>query len=215
VIRAILFDLDETLYPAGTGVMDHFRGLMLDYIRTHLLLSAEEAEALRRKYFQAYGTTMRGLQLNHGIDPDEFLAFVHDLPLELYLEPNPELDAALARLPQEKVVFTNASREHAERVLAILGIGRHFERIVDVRDVGYESKPQPGAYRRICELLRVEPWECAIVEDSARNLLPARALGMATVLVQADGAGAQPGVDVAIERIEEIEDAIRRVADRP
>jgi putative hydrolase of the HAD superfamily len=212
VIRTVLFDLDETLYPTRTGVMDHFRGLMLEYIRTHLRLSAEEAEALRRRYFQAYGTTMRGLQLNHEIDPDDFLAFVHDIPLEEYLLPNPELDAALARLPQRKVVFTNASREHAERVLALLGIGRHFERIVDVRDVGYESKPQPGAYRRICELLQVEPSECAIVEDNARNLVPAKAMGMATVLVQADGVGHQPGVDVVIERIEDIASALEKIS---
>lgn len=208
MIRTLLFDLDETLYPARTGVMDHFRGLMLQYMRDHLHVTVEEAEGLRKRYFLTYGTTMRGLQLNHSIDPDEFLQYVHDIPLEEYLKPNHELDAVLASIRQRKVVFTNASREHAERVLALLGIRRHFERIVDVRDVRYESKPQAGAYVRICELLEVQPEQCLIVEDNARNLLPAKALGMATVLVQ-EGVQLSPeGVDRVISRIEEIAEAV-------
>jgi putative hydrolase of the HAD superfamily len=211
MIRTILFDLDETLYPARTGVMDRFRDLMLHYMRSHLNLTAGEAEALRRTYFQTYGTTMRGLQLNHGIDPDEFLDFVHDIPLEEYLAPNPELDTALAHLPQQKVVFTNASREHAERVLALLDIRRHFSRIVDVRDMGYESKPQPAAYRRVCALLGVPPHDCVLVEDNVRNLLPAKAAGMTTILVGDADSGPEPGIDYVIRRIEEIGAAVARL----
>lgn len=211
MIRKILFDLDDTLYPRTAGIMDELRVLILRYIRTRLGLSEEEAEELRQHYFRNYGTTMRGLQLNHQIDPDDFLDFVHDIPLHEFLEPNPLLDRALEALPQDKVIFTNASREHAERVLSLLAIRHHFSQIVDVRDMNYESKPQPSAYQRICELLALRPEECLLVEDNTRNLLPAKLLGMRTLLVQDGVDGTDASVDYAIERIEEIGDAIRRL----
>jgi putative hydrolase of the HAD superfamily len=204
MIRILLFDLDETLYPAQAGVMDAFRARILQYMCTRLNLSAPEADALRRHYLQAYGTTLRGLQANSTIDAEEFLGFVHDIPLEDALQANPELDAVLAELPQEKVIFTNASREHAERVLALLGIRHHFVRIVDIRDLEYESKPQPGAYRRVCELLGVPPEECLLVEDNIRNLRPAKDLRMVTVLVGDGCTSSDQSVDWAISRIEAI-----------
>jgi putative hydrolase of the HAD superfamily len=203
VIRVVLFDLDETLYPRAAGVMQQIGRLIQRFIETRLGLSPDEAAALRRRYFLTYGTTMRGLQTNESIDPDEYLRYVHDIPLEDYLVPNPALDAALASIPQDKVVFTNASREHAERVLALLGIEQRFSRIVDVRDVAYQSKPQQAAYRRICALLDVEPQECVLVEDNARNLKPARKMGMTAILV-GDGTHDQDIADYTIERIEDI-----------
>ena len=204
MIQAILFDLDDTLYPPHSGVMEQIRALIHRYICGHLDLSDEESEALRKSYFQTYGTTMRGLQLNNNIDPDEFLRFVHDLPIEEYIQPNPELDAILATIPQRKIVFTNASREHAQRVLDALGISRHFERIVDVRDMEGEGKPQPAAYRRTCDLLGLRPKECVLVEDNIRNLRPAKEEGMTTVLVQEQCPGSEDSVDFCLERIEEI-----------
>lgn len=204
MIRTILFDLDDTLYPPQAGVMDQIRTLMLRYIRSRLGLSLEEADALRRRYFQTYGTTMRGLQVEHQIDADEYLRWVHDIPLHEYLKPNPHLDAVLSSIPQEKVIFTNASREHAEHVLENLGIRHHFQRIVDVRDMAYQSKPQPAAYRLICELLDARPQECVLVEDNIRNLHPAKALGMVTVLVWDGSHGSADGVDYVIHTIEEI-----------
>jgi putative hydrolase of the HAD superfamily len=202
MIRVVLFDLDETLYPRSTGIMEQLRRLLVGFMNSRLGIPAEEAEALRRQYFQTYGTTMRGLQLNHGIDPDEFLHFVHDIPLEQFIHPNPDLSAALGAIALDKVIFTNASREHAQRVLDILGIGHHFNRIIDVRDVGYESKPHPNAYLRACHLLGVVPEECVIVEDNVRNLAPAKALGMITILV--DGDGQEEAVDHTIDQIESI-----------
>jgi putative hydrolase of the HAD superfamily len=151
---------------------------------------------------------MRGLQVNHQIDPDEYLRYVHDIPLEQLLQPNPKLDSVLAGLPQRKVVFTNASREHAERVLDRLAIRHHFVRIVDVRDMDYESKPQAIAYRRICELLEVEPQECLLVEDNVRNLHPAKALGMTTVLVGDGNQAGDESVDFAICCVEHIDQVL-------
>jgi putative hydrolase of the HAD superfamily len=212
MIRTVLFDLDDTLYPREAGVMDQIRALMLRYLRERFNLSSEQADALRRRYFRTYGTTMRGLQVNHQIDADEFLDYVHDIPLHEYLRPNPELERALASISQRKVIFTNASRQHAEAVLAQLGVAHHFERIVDVRDVAYESKPQQGAYRRICELLDARPEECLLVEDNVRNLRPAKALGMVTVLVGDSHSGGEDSVDYALQDVEEIADLMIHLA---
>jgi putative hydrolase of the HAD superfamily len=204
MIRTILFDLDETLYPRQAGIMEEIRKLMLGYLRSHFDLSLEEADELRREYFVAYGTTLRGLQINHQIDPEGFLSYVHDIPLHKHLQPNPHLDSILASLPQDKVIFTNASREHAESVLDILGIRHHFDRIVDVRDMDYESKPQPGAYDRICTLLEVRPEECVLVEDNIQNLHPAKAIGMTTVLVGDGSISVDGSTDYVIAQVEEI-----------
>lgn len=205
----ILFDLDETLYPRQAGVMQQIGLRMVDYIRAEFHLSEADAVALRRRYFLAYGTTLCGLQINHQIDPERFLEYVHDIPLERYLTPNPRLDAALGALPHRKVIFTNASREHAAAVLAILGIGRHFDRIFDIRDMDYHSKPHPSAYQRLCALLAVRPEECILVEDNLRNIEPARNLGMTTILV---GDGSHDGaVDYVIPTIEEIERVLAQI----
>jgi putative hydrolase of the HAD superfamily len=213
MIHTLLFDLDDTLYPPETGLMEQIRLLILQYIEKELQLPEAEADRLRRRYLASYGTTMRGLQIKHQIDADGYLQFVHDIPLHEYLAANPSLDAALARITQEKVIFTNASREHAERVLMILGIRRHFSRIIDVRDVSFESKPQPAAYQRACQILEVRPEQCALVEDSVRNLVAAKELGMTTILVwdrKGDLSTAErldygPVVDYELDRIEAID----------
>jgi putative hydrolase of the HAD superfamily len=184
--------------------MGEIRRLILDFVQTRLRLPAEEADALRDRYLREYGTTMRGLQVNHQIDPGEYLHHVHEIALSEFLEPNPELDAVLEAIPQDKVVFTNASREHAERVLRVLGISHHFSRIVDVRDVEYAGKPQPSAYVRICQILGVEPEACMLVEDNVRNLCPAKEIGMSTVLVGGGGQARHQCVDYGINRIEQI-----------
>ena len=207
----LLFDLDETLYAPSSGVMDCIRDRMLGYVQTHLGLSPAEADDLRRRYLRDYGTTLRGLQINHQVDAEEYLRLVHDVPLARLLRANPELDAVLSSIPLEKMVFTNSSREHAERVLALLGIRRHFSQIVDVRDLQYESKPQPAAYRRACALLGAGPQDCVIVEDSPRNLRPAKALGMTTILVREGGAVPDASVDITIGRVEEIGQALAKL----
>jgi putative hydrolase of the HAD superfamily len=201
-LRIVLFDLDETLYPRGSGVMGQIRARILRYMIDRLELDPDTAEKLRMHYLHTYGTSMRGLQIHHAIDPDDFLHYVHDFPIEEFIPPSPRLDAVLGRLPLEKVIFTNASREHAERVLGWLGISHHFKRIVDVRDLQYVSKPNPEAYVRVCALLHVEPDECMLVEDSARNLQPAKELGMVTVLV--DGSANQ-SADYIIPTVLDIE----------
>lgn len=184
-IRFLLFDLDETLYPRDAGVMQEIGRLIRRYIVQEYGVTAEEADALARRYHQEYGTSMRGLLLNNKLDVERFLAYVHDLPPDL-LQPNPKLDALLASLPGDKVIFTNADQNHAERVLTQLGIRRHFSRIVDVVEVGYIPKPNLAAYTNCLRLLDARPEECVLIEDTGRNLVPAKQLGMTTVLVDGD-----------------------------
>ena len=211
-LRYVLFDLDETLYPRHAGVMQQISVLMNRYIVERLGLTEEGAHALRRRYWEQYGTTLAGLRVNYHIDEREFLAYVHNLPVEDYLIPNGELDATLSRIPLEKVVFTNASREHAQRVLDVLGIASHFTRIFDITDLDYICKPNPQAYRRLIELLNVRAEECILVEDMARNLTPAKALGMRTVLVDGE---MDTGVDFAIHNVVEIGDLVQKLLAAP
>lgn len=181
-IRFLLFDLDETLYPRDAGVMQEIGRQIRRYIVQEYGATPEEADRMARRYHQEYGTSMRGLLLNNNLDVERFLAFVHDLPPDL-LRPNRELDVLLAGLPGEKVIFTNADRPHAERVLTQLGIRPHFSHIVDVVAVGYIPKPNLEAYLACLRLLEAHPAECVLIEDTGRNLAPAKQLGMTTVLV--------------------------------
>jgi putative hydrolase of the HAD superfamily len=181
-IRFLLFDLDETLYPRDAGVMQQIGRQIRQYIVREYGTTWDEADALARRYHNEYGTSMRGLLVNQGLDVERYLAYVHDFPLD-GLQPNHQLDALLAGLPAVKVIFTNADRPHAERVLAQLGIRRHFSRIIDVVAVGYIPKPHLEAYTNCLRLLDAHPAECVLIEDTGRNLAPAKQLGMTTVLV--------------------------------
>lgn len=207
-LRVLLIDLDDTVYPSDCGLMKEVGRLILRYMVERMGIPPDEAVVLRRQYFLQYGTTLRGLQEHHQVDTEDYLDFVHQIPLERYLRPDPELDAALATIPQEKVIFTNATAEHAWRVLELVGVRRHFQRVVDLRALRYVNKPDPGAYLRALALLGVPAEACALVEDSVRNLRPAKALGMATVLVGQDGAD-EEGVDVAIPRLADLPKALR------
>lgn len=184
MITTLIFDLDETLYPRNAGLMQEIGARILRYLIERLDLSEEEARFQKLDYFTRYGTTLRGFVVERpDIDPEDYLTFVHDLHLSDYIGPNPALAAMLRSLPQRKVIFTNATVEHAHNVLTILGCADQFECIIDVRAVDFISKPDPRAYHRILELLDARGEECALIEDNARNLRPAKALGMTTILV--------------------------------
>ncbi len=182
----LFFDLDDTLYPATTGLWNAIRDRMSEYMVERLGLSLEEVTALRHVYFETYGTTLRGLQKHFQVDADEYLAYVHDLPLQRYIQPNPGLAALIESLPQRKWVFTNADEAHACRVLEALGLAGCFQGIADVRALHYYCKPEQEAYERALVLAgELDPRRCALFDDSPRNLAPATALGFTTVLVSA------------------------------
>ncbi len=202
----LIFDLDETLYPRTSGLMQEIGRRITLYLTERLGFNPAEAALLRKRFWIQYGTTLRGLQLEYDVDADDYLHFVHDVPLQDYIAPSPALDAMLGRIPLSKVIFTNADERHARRVLACLGVANHFPLILDIRAVQFCSKPDPLAYQYVLQALRAEGPECILVEDNARNLRPARQLfGMTTVLV--DGR-AEEGVDMALSDLLELEAAI-------
>lgn len=204
----IFFDLDETLYPRGCGLMQAIGQRIHAFMVERLGFSEQEARLQRTRYHQTYGTTLRGLQEDFQINPGPYLAYVHDLRLADYIDRNPALDRMLARLPQQKVVFTNADAVHAERVLGRLGIGHHFAAIVDIVANDFVCKPDPATYHNALALAGADPQHSILVEDNARNLAPAKRLGLATILVDSEPDDA---VDVCVASILEVGPAIERL----
>lgn len=178
-----IFDLDNTLYPAECDLFPQVRLRMGEFISRTFAITLEEARTLQRKYFLEYGTTLRGLMTVDGIDPTDYLTYVHDIDLGV-IGPDEVLGAALRQLPGRKLIFTNASTDHAERVLDRLGIADQFEDIFDVAAASYIPKPHIGPYDALVEKFGVTPDRAAMVEDMPQNLEPAHALGMTTVLVE-------------------------------
>lgn len=158
-------------------------------------LSWDEASALRRDYLHQHGTTMGGLMAEHVVDIPHYLTFVHDIPIDDYLEPNRELREMLGRIPLRKAIYTNATSAHARRVLQALGIQEVFEHVVGIEEVGLHNKFNRRAYERMLALLDAEGEVCMMVEDSPRNLPPAKAVGMTTILVNGP-----PNVPVTVDR---------------
>ncbi len=177
-----VFDLDNTLYPARCRLFDQVDRRIGLFIQDRLGLDAAAARLLQKRYFHQHGTTLCGLMTHHGIDPGVFLDFVHDIDLSP-VEPSPALDAALARLPGRKFIFTNGSNAHAARVMDRLGVARHFEAVFDIADASYLPKPAEATYERLVSRHAIEPRRAVMIEDLPRNLRPAAALGMTTVLV--------------------------------
>ncbi|MEW6718611.1 MAG: pyrimidine 5'-nucleotidase [Chloroflexota bacterium] len=180
----LLFDLDDTLYPSNSGLWQAIRSRIDNYMHNRLGIPWEEIPELRKQYYEGYGTTLRGLQANYGVDGNDYLSFVHDVPLEDYIKPDPKLGALLESLPQSKWIFTNADGRYAERVLDILDVRDYFAGVVDVRAINFTAKPMTEAYNRALELIRESnPGRCVLLDDSPRNLAWARSLGYFTVLV--------------------------------
>lgn len=182
-IETWIFDLDNTLYPASCRLFEQIQVRMNRYICERLSLSPEQAAELRRAYFREHGTTLRGLMTNDRIDPHEFLAFVHDVDLAC-VPPDPALAAAIGNLRGRKIVHTNASVRHAERLLDHLGISDAFSGVIDIVAAEFDPKPALAGYRFLLQRHAVAPDRALMVEDIARNLVPAAALGMTTAWVR-------------------------------
>jgi putative hydrolase of the HAD superfamily len=214
MLRVALFDLDDTLYSRASGLWPAIGQRINQYMVERLGLAADVAAGLRQRYLETFGTTLNGLRQEFGIDAGDYLAYVHDLPLERYLEPSPELNRMLARLPLRKIIFTNADAAHARRVTARLGVADHFERIVDVHTLNFLPKPDPRAYAQVLALIGAEPAECILVDDAPRNLWPAHALGMLAVLVSRAGGPLPAGVDHQIDSILDLEPLLAHIDSR-
>ena len=184
----IFFDLDDTLYPASSGVWKLIKDRMNLYMHQHLKIDWDEIPALRERLFHEYGTTLRGLQVNYKIDTNEYLAFVHDIPLQEYLKPDESQQRMLMALPYKKLIFTNADANHAHRVLAVLGLHNCFERIVDINAVNPYCKPMQPALKIALDLSgETEPRNCILVDDQPATTHAGREFGFYTILFGQDG----------------------------
>jgi putative hydrolase of the HAD superfamily len=190
-VETWVFDLDNTLYPAASHVFDQISRRMTEFISAHFDIAPDAAQARQREFFMRYGTTLRGLMTEHGLKPGPFLDYVHNIDVGT-VEANPGLVERLGRLPGRKLIFTNASRIHAERVMERIGITHHFEEIFDIAAADYIPKPDRTSYAMMLRKHGVAPGTACMIEDMAVNLEPAKALGMTTVWLKGEVAWAKP-----------------------
>jgi putative hydrolase of the HAD superfamily len=184
-VRNWIFDLDNTLYCARSGVFAQIESRMTDFVAQITATDRIEARRIQKDLYRRYGTTLNGLMATRDIDPESYLAFVHDIDLAT-LTPDAGLTLAVARLPGKRYVFTNGCRHHAERILARLDMGHLFDGIWDIRTIGFVPKPDRRAYDNVVAAAGFAPNAAAMFDDIAPNLLPARELGMTTVWLKTD-----------------------------
>lgn len=205
--KSLYFDLDDTLYPASSGLWTAIRERMNVYMQRFMDLPIDQIVSIRQDYLEKYGTTLRGLQAHYDVDPDDYLAFVHDLPLDKFIHPDPSLCMLLLSLPQRRWIFTNSDTNHAKRVLKLLGMETVFDGIIDIHAVDFACKPDKIAYQRALSITgEADPASCAIFDDALRNLAPAREIGFYTVLVGKNGP--EPQVDRVISSLHGLKESM-------
>lgn len=198
-IRNWIFDLDNTLYPASADLFALIDKRMTDFVAELTGLPHDQARRVQKDYFFRHGTTLAGLMAEHHVDPHAFLAYVHDIEMDV-LEANAPLAAAIARLPGRKLVFTNGDTPYALKVLDRLGLGDTFEAVHDIHAMNLRPKPEASAYEGLCAAFGIDPAVSLFADDMTRNLAPAKAIGMTTVWVdngseQAPDGGARDFID--------------------
>lgn len=183
-VRSWVFDLDNTLYPPESQFMKLVEKRINQFVVRTSGLAADAAMVVQKGYLRDYGTSLAGLMANYRIDPHDFLAEVHDVPLDA-LVPDPGMRVALQRLDGPRLIFTNGSLAHAERVLERLDLADLFADLFALEDADLIPKPDPRTFARMTERFDIAPTSAAFFEDTTRNLAPAKAIGMTTVLVGA------------------------------
>lgn len=192
----IFFDLDDTLYPASSGLWPRLKERMNRYMVDRMNIPEEQVPHLREQYFRTYGTTLRGLQANHEIDVQDYLAYVHDVCLTDYIHPDAIQRSVLASLPTRNLIFTNADASHARRVLQALQIEECFSEVVDVNRMEPFCKPSPQAFAMVMQAAaESDPSRCVMIDDLPHTTRAARAMGMFALLYGAATGG--PDADAA------------------
>jgi putative hydrolase of the HAD superfamily len=181
-VETWVFDLDETLYPPSTPLFPQIERRMTQWITGRLGIGEAEANRLRQLWWHDHGTTLAGLMMHHDIDPDPFLAEVHDVDMSV-LSPDPELRAALAALPGRRVIFTNGTEHYARRVLAARGLSDLWDAVHGIEHADHVPKPNRAAYEAVFARDGLTPDRAAMFEDVARNLAVPHAMGLATIHV--------------------------------
>jgi putative hydrolase of the HAD superfamily len=191
-----IFDLDNSLYPASANLFELIDIRMGAFIERLLGVDPVEARRVQKHYFHEHGTTLAGLMAANGVDPHDFLAYVHDIDLAR-ISADPDVAAAIARLPGRRMIFTNGDVDYAGRVLDKLGLGDLFDEVHDIHAMNYVPKPNPASYAAMCARYGIDPTRALFVEDMARNLEPAKALGMTTVWIDNGSERGDYGADPA------------------
>lgn len=210
-ISVWIFDLDNTLYPADCGVFAQIDARMTRFVSDLLDVSAEKARQIQKSYYRDHGTTLNGLMRVHGIDPEAYLDYVHDIDLSV-LRHEPSLENGLSRLRGRRFIFTNGCRNHAWRVLDRLKLADRFDDVWDIRTIGYRPKPDPAGYEAVLSRAGATPACAAMFEDAARNLVPAHALGMTTIWLNRDSEWSRQGPSFPVASREHIDHEIDDLA---
>ena len=181
-ISTWIFDLDNTLYSADSGIFQQVHTLMSKFVSTHLNIDIKKATELQRKYYRQHGTTLRGLMDNHNVDPDHFLSEVHQLDYSI-VGPNFKLNRELKKLKGRKIIYTNANRQHANDILIRLELTNMFDEIFDIKTANYIPKPEASPYEQIISEFNIDPITTIMFDDIAKNLVPAKNVGFASVWI--------------------------------
>ena len=183
-IKTWIFDLDNTLYSADSGIFQQVHVLMGDFVSRHLNIELQEAKVLQKKYYKQHGTTLRGMMDNHGVDPDHFLAEVHKLDYSI-VGPDKDLNHQLEKLEGRKIIYTNANRQHVDDVLKRLELTHMFKEIFDIKNANYIPKPEISPYQQIIKNFDIDTSSAIMFDDIAKNLVPAKNVGFTSVWVDA------------------------------
>ncbi len=209
--KVFVFDLDNTLYPKDVGLWRVIDSRIEEYVKRVLGTDIETARSVRKGFLRVYGTTLRGLVFNHGVDPEDYLSYVHDVPVEEMLSRDEELRMILDSIPGERYVFTNASRDYAERVLKALGIEDCFSEVFDIFFMDHMAKPGIYPFRKLLAWLSREPAEVVFLDDHPDNVRTATDMGFITVLVgSASGDGCARYAIPSVKKLPDLLDFLLR-----
>ncbi len=206
-----VFDLDNTLYPAQLSLFDLISERITQYVHNYFDCEASaagwgKAKQIQKSYFMQYGTTLNGLMLCDNINPSDYLSYVHNIDLSR-LDNAPKLVSLIERLPGKKYIFTNGDAHYALQVIDKLGLTGLFDHICDIRACGYQPKPNKEAYLALLKQTGIDPLRAVFFEDMARNLEPAKSLGMRTIWINtgSDWGSLDKGdfIDVEIASLQE------------
>jgi putative hydrolase of the HAD superfamily len=189
-ITGWIFDLDTTIYPAKSGIFPQVVTRITDYLAQRFNISIDEAFAMRKSLSEDYGTTGCGLMKKYGMEPEDFLSYVHDIDLS-EIKYDEELDQAIGRLPGKKVIFTNGTEKHAKRILKAYKIDHHFDYCYDIIRAGHRPKPTDVIYDDMLAKTDIDPRTAVMFEDAAINLKPAHNREITTILLDHNWEGAQ------------------------
>jgi len=202
--RVWIFDLDNTLHDARPQIFPSMHEQMNAWLRRRFELDEEGANAMRRFFWERYGTTMRGLVRHYGEDPKKFIRDTHQFPeLGAMVIGENALGHALARLGGKRLVFSNAPRHYVEEVLRALGVGRWFDAVYTIESTRYRPKPAVQGFRVLLRAHNIDPHRCALIDDMPENLRAAKRLGMSTVWVS-DDARRPPFADLRVNSVTQL-----------